>query len=165
MAIKHTIIYQSHFELMSGLTDEQAGLLIKSIGIFQTGVEPTITEPLVKGIFLAIKRDFILQSENYEKKKQANRTNGLKGGRPKTQTNPQNPMGYLETQPNPQNLKDKEKDKEKDIDKEKDKDIDKDINNKTVSNNSVKYINRNEVEYLNKNTSVEDISKLFVDFI
>ena len=115
MATKHTIIYQSHFELMDNLSDEQAGILIKSIGLFQKGIEPKITDPLVMGIFLAIKRDFIVQAENYERKVKANRENGVKGGRPKlTQTNPNNPMGFSETQPNPQNLKDKDKDKDKD---------------------------------------------------
>jgi hypothetical protein len=119
MASKHTIIYQSHFELMDILTDQQAGLLIKSIGLFQKDIEPDIKDPLVLGIFMAIKRDFIIQSENYDKKKEANRKNGKLGGRP---SNPKNPVGYLETQANPQNLKEKERD----IDKEKD--IDKDIN-------------------------------------
>lgn len=110
MANKHTIIYQSHFELMDNLSDEQAGILIKSIGLFQKGIEPKISDPMVFGIFLAIKRDFIIQSENYDKKVKANRENGAKGGRPKVSINPNNPVGLLVTQPNPNNLKDKEKD-------------------------------------------------------
>jgi hypothetical protein len=120
---KNTIIYNSHFELMEGLSDEQAGKLIKAIGKFNSGNKVSINDPLVNGIFLAIKRDFILQTENYEKKVKANRENGSKGGRPKkpneTESNPINPMGYLETQHNPQNLKDKDKDKDKDIEKYK----------------------------------------------
>jgi hypothetical protein len=126
MAIKHTIIYQSHFELMDNLSDEQAGILIKSIGLFQKGIEPNISDPMVFGIFLAIKRDFQIQSENYQKKVKANQENGAKGGRPKVSINPSNPVGYLETQANPQNLKDKDKDKDKDIDIDIDKDKDKD---------------------------------------
>jgi hypothetical protein len=120
--MKNIIIYESHFELMSSLTDEQAGILIKAVGLFRLGEEPTITDSLVLGIFMAIKRDFIIQSENYHKKVKTNQENGKKGGRPSNPigntNNPQNPMGLLETQPNPQNLKDKEKDKEKE--KEKD---------------------------------------------
>ena len=117
MAIKHTIIYQSHFELMDILTDQQAGLLIKSIGLFQKDIEPTIKDPLVLGIFMAIKRDFTIQAENYEKKKEANRKNGKLGGRP---SNPNNPLGLSITQRNPQNLKDRDRDidKETDIDKD-----------------------------------------------
>ena len=106
---------------MKGLSDEQSGKLIKAIGEFSDGVEnPTITDPLVMGIFLAIKRDFQLQAENYLKIVERNRLNGKSGGRPKTQLTQQNPLGSLVTQHNPQNLKDKDKDK----------DIDKDIDNK-----------------------------------
>ena len=122
MATKHTIIYQSHFELMDNLSDAQAGILIKAIGLFNKGIEPKISDPMVFGIFLAIKRDFQIQSENYAKKVKANQDNGAKGGRPKVSINPSNPVGYLETQANPQNLKDKDKDKDKD----KETDIDKD---------------------------------------
>ena len=118
--MKNIIIYDSHFELMSSLTDEQAGILIKAVGLFRLGQEPTITDSLVLGIFMAIKRDFIIQSENYQKKVKTNQENGKKGGRPSNPigntNNPQNPVGLLETQPNPQNLKDKDKDKDKDID-------------------------------------------------
>jgi hypothetical protein len=119
---KNIIIYESHFELLRELSDEQAGILIKAIGLFGLGEEPTITDPLTLGIWKAIRRDFVLQSENYEKKVETNRINGLKGGRPKSQlvsneTQITQPV-ILETQPNPQNLKDKEKDKEKDKDKD-----------------------------------------------
>jgi len=108
---------------MKGLSDEQSGKLIKAIGEFSDGVEnPTITDPLVMGIFLAIKRDFQLQAENYLKIVERNRLNGKSGGRPKTQLTQQNPLGSLVTQHNQQNLKDKDKDKDKDIDKDIDKD-------------------------------------------
>jgi hypothetical protein len=111
--VKHTIIYQSHFELMNQLTDEQAGILIKAIGLFGLGEEPKISDSVVMGIWMAIKRDFIIQSDNYQKRVNANKINGLAGGRPKL-SNPNNPMGFSETQPNPQNHKDKDKDKDKD---------------------------------------------------
>ena len=118
---------------MNTLTDAQAGLLIKAIGIYCSGTMPVFTDQLVQGIFLGLRHDFDTQAVNYEKKKEANKKNGKLGGRPKqTEDNPKNPMGYLETeetQPNPQNLK--EKDIEKDIDKEKD--IEKDIANSTGS--------------------------------
>ena len=119
--MKNVVIYESHFELLNNLTDEQAGSLIKAIGLFRNRQEATITDPLVLGIFTAIKRDFEIQSINYQKKVEVNRQNGKYGGRPK---NPNNPDGFNETHPNPQNLKDKDKDKEKD----KEKDIDKEIN-------------------------------------
>jgi hypothetical protein len=110
--MKNVILYESHFELIQNLNDKQAGLLIKAIGLFKNRTEPKITDPLVLGIFTAIKRDFEIQFNNYQNKVETNRKNGKYGGRPK---NPNNPHGYLETQPNPQNLKDKDKDKDKDI--------------------------------------------------
>jgi hypothetical protein len=160
MANKNIIIYQSHFELMEGLTDEQAGILIKAIGLFGLGKEPNITDKLVLGIFTAIKRDFVIQSENYEKKVKANQENGKKGGRPSkpnlTEDNPQNPMGLLETQPNPQNLKDKDKDKDKE------KDIEKEI----VLANSLK-ADSNTVLFRNKllpSVDTEEFENKFAEF-
>ena len=92
--MKGIIIYQSHFELINQLSNEQAGELIKAIGLFGLGKEPTITDSLVLGIWMSIRRDFVIQAENYQKKVMTNRKNGEKGGRPKTQ-----PV-ISETQPN-----------------------------------------------------------------
>ena len=110
-----TIIYPGHYELMDELTNEQAGLLIKTIGKFHKGEEISITDPLLKGIWLGIKHDFVAQKEKYEATCERNQKNGKLGGRPK---NPKNPSGLLKTQPNPQNLKEKEKEKEKDKQKD-----------------------------------------------
>jgi len=136
------IIYKSHFELIKDLTDEQSGKLIKAIGLCSEGVMPEIDDLLVKGIFISIRRDFDLQSENYQKKVKANRENGSKGGRPYkpkvTEVNPNNPMGLLVTQHNPQNLKDKDKDKDKDIEKD----------NNTVSTDTV--VSRRFITFDNK---------------
>ena len=146
MALMNIIIYKSHFELIKDLTDEQSGKLIKAIGLYSEGVMPEIDDLLVKGIFISIRRDFDLQAENYGKKVKANRENGSKGGRPSkpkvTEDNPNNPMGLLVTQHNPQNLKDKDKDKDKDIDKDKDKD------NNTVSTDTV--VSRRFITFDNK---------------
>ena len=109
---KNLIIYKSHWELIEQLSVEQVGNLMKGIAKFCREEEVVFTDPILIGIWMVMKRDFIVQNENYEKKKDANRKNGLKGGRPKSNDNPKNPMGYFETQQthnNPQNLKDKEK--------------------------------------------------------
>ena len=117
---KNLIIYKSHWELIEQLSIEQVGKLMKGIGKFCNADEVIFDDPLLIGIWMVMKRDFVLQAENYEKKKDANRKNGKLGGRPKqTEHNPQNPTGYLETHNNPQNLKDKEKDIERDKEKEK----------------------------------------------
>jgi NACalpha-BTF3-like transcription factor len=117
-----TIIYPGHYDTMDELTNEQAGLLIKTIGKYHRGEDITITDPVVKGVWLGIKHDFKAQKEKYEATCERNQKNGLKGGRPKTQKNPKNPSGLLETQPIPNNLKEKEKEKEKDKEKYKKKD-------------------------------------------
>jgi hypothetical protein len=152
----NTIIYKTHFELMNTLTDAQAGLLIKAIGIYCSGTMPVFTDQLVQGIFLGLRHDFDTQAVNYEKKKEANKKNGKLGGRPKqTEDNPKNPMGYLETeetQPNPQNLKDKDKDKEKD----KEKDIEKDIDTSTASSIAT----CNDGSLINKLKRQEDLAEV-----
>ena len=111
---QNTLIYPSHYEMMEELTDTQAGLLIKTIGRYQKGEDISISDDLVRGMWLAMKHDFDVQKEKYESVVQRNRENGKKGGRPK---NPKNPSGLLKTQTNPNNLKDKDKDKEKYKDK------------------------------------------------
>jgi hypothetical protein len=151
--MKNVIIYESHFELLNNLTDEQAGSLIKAIGLFRNRIEPIITDPLVLGIFIAIKRDFEIQSINYQKKVEVNRQNGKYGGRPK---NPNNPDGFNETHPNPQNLKDKDKDKDKE------KDIEKEI----VLANSLK-ADSNTVLFRNKllpSVDTEEFENKFAEF-
>ena len=119
---QNTLIYPSHYELMEELTNEQAGLLIKTIGRYQRGEDITVSDILVKGVWLGIKHDFDKQKETYEAVCERNQKNGKRGGRPKTHKNPKNPSGLLITQDNPNNLKDKDKDKDKDKEKYKDKD-------------------------------------------
>ncbi len=67
-------------------------------------------KPMAKMAFNFIKNDIDRASEKYDKTIERNRNNGKKGGRPKkienqlitkTQENPKNPVGLLETQQNP----------------------------------------------------------------
>jgi hypothetical protein len=136
--MKNIIIYKSHWELIEQLSVEQVGNLMKGIAKFCRDEEVSFTDALLTGIWMMMKRDFVVQAQNYEKKKEANKRNGKLGGRPKanltedipqnpsgyleTELNQTNPIGYLQTQPNPQNLKEKEKEKEKEKDIEKEKD-------------------------------------------
>jgi len=121
--MKSIIIYESHFDLLKDLTDEQAGKLIKLIGEYSKkltqdnpknpdGYEET--DSLILGIFMGIKRDFDIQHQNYTKKCELNKENGKKGGRPKTQITQMVLEKPTITQTNPENLKDKDKDKDKD---------------------------------------------------
>lgn len=105
------------------LTDQQVACLFRGISDWRLGVQPVFNDPLIQGVWFGIEPNLLKLEQEYNRKVEANRNNGKLGGRPKTQVNPNNPSGFLETQPNPNNLKEKEKDK----DKEKERDIDKDM--------------------------------------
>ena len=67
----------------------------------------------VKPIWNFIKSQLVNMENKYKENiVNRNKTNGLKGGRPRTQDNPKNPMGLSETQITLNN-KDNEKDKDK----------------------------------------------------
>ena len=125
MRLKHVLIYDSIFDIVDNLTEEQAGILFKGLSTWRKGETPIFKDPLIIGLWLGIKPNLDKLEENYNNTVERNRKNGSKGGRPKTQENPNNPSGFLETHSNPENLKEKEKDKDKDKDKEKEKEKEK----------------------------------------
>jgi hypothetical protein len=112
------ILYESHFLMFRQLEPEQVYHIINKIG----DDEYELTDPVCKGLWISLQRDFRIQEENYLLKIEKNRENGKKGGRPskqtskmenpslisKTQDNPKNPTLILETQHKPNNLKEKE---------------------------------------------------------
>ena len=122
--------------MIEAMSAEQAGELLKAIYAYQiSGEEPSNDNPIYL-VFCLIKAKFDEDQAAYEKECEKNRTNGKKGGRPKTQhnpnkpkqtqTNPKNPVGFSKTKPNPKNPDtdtdtDTETDTEKDIDTEKTK--------------------------------------------
>jgi hypothetical protein len=101
---KKVIVYTDWINQFKDLTDEEAGKLIKHFFEYVNDLNPSsdrLTELLFNPIKATLKRDL----EAWESKQQTNKENGLKGGRPKkeiTQNNPNNPVGLLETQNNPQ---------------------------------------------------------------
>ena len=101
---KKVIVYTDWINQFKDLTDEEAGKLIKHFFEYVNDLNPTsdrLTELLFNPIKATLKRDL----EAWESKQQTNKENGLKGGRPKkeiTQNNPNNPVGFLKTQNNPQ---------------------------------------------------------------
>lgn len=110
------IIYKSFYEPLKILSNEQLGKLFRAIFEYQVnGIEKV--EPDIKMAFEFFKNQFRLDNEKYEKIVERNKINGSKGGRPKTQENPKNPLGFKKP-------KKADKDKEKEKDKEKDKDND-----------------------------------------
>jgi uncharacterized phage protein (TIGR02220 family) len=102
---KKVIVYTDWINQFKDLTDEEAGKLIKHFFEYVNDLNPTsdrLTELLFNPIKATLKRDL----EAWESKQQTNKENGAKGGRPKknteTEINPNNPVGFLETQNNPQ---------------------------------------------------------------
>jgi hypothetical protein len=98
---KSFVLYHDTLDVLDMLSDEQAGKLFKGIKNYQTGTEPEL-DALLSIVFLPFKKQFIRDGVKYENTVERNKENGKKGGRPKkTQDNPKNPVGYLETQKKP----------------------------------------------------------------
>lgn len=101
---KKVIVYTDWIIQFKDLTDEEAGKLIKHFFNYINDLKPEsdrLTELLFNPIKATLKRDL----QSWESKQQTNKENGLKGGRPKkeiTEINPNNPVGLLKTQSNPE---------------------------------------------------------------
>lgn len=124
------LVYYDNEVIVLRLQDEEAGKLFKSLFPYgRRQVKPDFEEnPALAMAFdilsMAIDRD----NEKYERRCDANRENGRKGGRPKKdQTETQKSERFF---PKPKKA-DKDKDKDRDKDSQKDKDMQKD-NIKTV---------------------------------
>lgn len=102
-------MYCEWLELFRKLTDEQAGKLIKHVFAYVNDENPEAPDVIIDIAFTSIKQQFKRDLKKYERRANTSRENGLKGGRPKKE-NPENPVGFLETQNNLKNLiKDKGK--------------------------------------------------------
>jgi len=99
------ILYLDNEEIFNSLSDEDAGKLIKYIFHYVHTGETPDTEPLIKMAFIPIKQAFKRDLIKWRERADRSRENGSKGGRPKKprplSDNPENPVGYLETQSNP----------------------------------------------------------------
>jgi hypothetical protein len=88
------VIYKAFYEPISELSDEQLGELFRCIFLYQLkGIEPNTTSQIYMA-FQFFKNQFRLDNKKYLKVVNRNKTNGLNGGRPKTQDNPKNPVGF-----------------------------------------------------------------------
>ena len=87
---KSFIIHHDSLDIINKLSDEQAGRLLKAIKAYQLGedYEADFTTDL---IFTPFKAQFERDNEKYLKIVERNKNNGLKGGRPKTKENPEEP--------------------------------------------------------------------------
>ena len=76
------VLYNSHYELIKDLSDEQLGKLYRAIFEYQLGNEIEIADD-IKFAFRFIYNQIKLDTEKYNKKCLQNKENGKKGGRPK----------------------------------------------------------------------------------
>lgn len=125
------LLYCNINEMIKKLSDEKAGQLFKLILAYVNDENPTIDDILLEIAFEPIKQSLKQDLKKWESIVERNKSNGIKGGRPKKEENPKNPMGYLETQDNPKKPKkavfvfDNDIDTEKDILLEKETKINK----------------------------------------
>ena len=101
---KKIIVYTDWITQFKDLTDEEAGKLIKHFFEYVNDLNPK-SDRLIELLFNPIKATLKRDLQSWESKQQTNKENGLKGGRPRkeiTQKNPNNPVGLIKTQNNPQ---------------------------------------------------------------
>ena len=121
MERKSFILYIDTLNVLDELTDEQAGILFKTIANTHRKKEIPDLDFGIKMAFLPFKNQFDRDNKKYVSICERNKKNGEKGGRPK-KGNPNNPVGLLKTQRNPKKPKkaDSESESENDIDNKKD---------------------------------------------
>ena len=98
MKKKSFILYNDFQSTLDKLSDEQAGKLLKKIYSYVNNKEYEV-DMIIDLVFEPIKTQLKRDENKYHKIIERNRTNGKKGGRPKK--NPENPVGNLVTQNNP----------------------------------------------------------------
>lgn len=97
------LVYKDWKTVFDKLTNEEAGALIKHFFDYVNDLDPKAPDRLTEIAFEPIKQTLKRDLEKWGIKAGKNRENGAKGGRPpKTEKNPKNPDGFLETQVNPE---------------------------------------------------------------
>jgi hypothetical protein len=91
--------YKEHFQNFD--TDAERIELLYAIFDYHSKRETKIVSKAVKIAFGFVKKELDRQILKYDIVCERNKSNGLKGGRPTTQNNPENPVGFLGTQNNP----------------------------------------------------------------
>lgn len=143
------VIYKAFYEPISELSDEDLGQLFRYIFLYQINqIEPPNTSRVYMA-FQFFKNQFRLDNEKYLKVVNRNKTNGLNGGRPKTQDNPKNPVGLLKPK-KADNEKDNDNDNViKDISKTSLQEVEKLFLEKTESNWTESYAKKEAQKFYN----------------
>ena len=108
MAREYTPIPFEFLDELDGLSDEEYGRLIRAMQVYSISGEEPELEGVERLFWKRCRNTIDRYNESYEKRNTSNAENGRKGGRPRkqavfeeTQENPNNPMGFSETQNNP----------------------------------------------------------------
>ena len=113
-------------DTLDEMPDNEAGRLFKALLKYGQSGEEIELRGAERYVFRMLKTQINRDCESYESICERNRKNGSNGGRPKTQSKPNNPVGILETENNPDNpvgiLETQTTQTRQDKDKEKDKD-------------------------------------------
>ncbi len=143
------VIYKAFYEPISELSDEDLGQLFRYIFLYQINqIEPPNTSRVYMA-FQFFKNQFRLDNEKYLKVVNRNKTNGLNGGRPKTQDNPKNPVGFSKPK-KADNEKDNDNDNViKDISKTSLQEVEKLFLEKTESNWTESYAKKEAQKFYN----------------
>ena len=151
---KSFILHLDSLDVLDELSPEQVKELMIAIRNYNKGFEPELSG-LMKAIFIPFKNQFIRDNESYQNIVNRNKSNGSKGGRPKTQQNPENPVGFLETQitqVNPSKPKKPDSDSDSDSDSVNDNDNDNEkeliLTNKSIKTEKAKKIRKSKNEGL-----------------
>ncbi len=110
-------LFTDQKEVFMSLSPEECQVLLCAIFDFATEEKEPKLNGTLKALFTVFKLQILRDKDSYDKIVDRNTINGAKGGRPKLQNkpsglleNPENPVGFLETQKS----QDKDKDKDKD---------------------------------------------------
>lgn len=132
---KKIIVYADWLDMFEAMTDDEAGRLIKHFFRYVNDLNPKAPDRVTELVFEPIKAVLKRNLKHWENRVEQNRNNGIKGGRPKTENNPNKPNGFLENRKKPDN----------DNDKDNVNDKDNDINNISLSTNVSKEIEQQNV--------------------
>lgn len=89
------LLYIDKKEIVDNLTDEQAGKVFKAIYKYVDEKEEMELDPVSNIVFLMFKQMLDKDEDRYLSIVERNRINGSRGGRPKKNENPKNPVGYF----------------------------------------------------------------------
>lgn len=160
------VLYTNYYEILKDLSDEDFGKLSKAIYQYVLGLEYELT-PAITIAFKFIKNQLDIDNNKYDKIKERNKSNGEKGGRPKTQKNPKNPLGYLGYSENPAETLGYSENPIKSLETQK-KHNDNDNDNDNVNDNvnvleNQKNKNQKEIKEI-KTTTLEDVNNFISSY-